>query len=159
MNKSKTLNIRLSNLKNQIKTIDEHVRSLSKQRAEILEEVKQLEARLKNESKNNASNGSSQFDRADYPWSERAQELLEAKFHLQQFRSHQLAAINATLCGYDVLLIMPTGGGKSLCFQLPAILQKGKICLFLFLFVIDCSVMIRCYFGCLSSDLIDGRPT
>lgn len=129
MNKSKALNIRLGNIKNQVSTISEQIRSLSRQRDELLAEAKQLEERLKNQSKNSVYNGS-QFDKTTYPWSERAQELLETKFRLQQFRSHQLAAINATLSGCDVLLIMPTGGGKSLCFQLPAILQKGKTCLF-----------------------------
>jgi hypothetical protein len=36
-------------------------------------------------------------------------------------------AINATLSANDAILVMQTGGGKSLCFQLPALLQKGFI--------------------------------
>jgi ATP-dependent DNA helicase RecQ len=46
-------------------------------------------------------------------------------FGYDQFRLHQRAAIEAVLAQQDALVVMPTGGGKSLCYQLPALLRMG----------------------------------
>ncbi|XP_075535803.1 ATP-dependent DNA helicase Q1-like [Dermacentor variabilis] len=65
------------------------------------------------------------WSRSDFPWSNRVNEVLENMFHVKRFRSMQLPAINVTLSNKDCILIMPTGGGKSLCYQLPALISKG----------------------------------
>ena len=46
--------------------------------------------------------------------------MLKANFGFESFRGQQEAVIRRVLDGGDSLLLMPTGGGKSLCYQLPA---------------------------------------
>jgi len=52
-------------------------------------------------------------------------ELLHEVFHFADFRPHQRAVCEAVTRGEDVLLVMPTGAGKSLCYQLPGIARAG----------------------------------
>src|SRR5437868_14892211 len=52
-------------------------------------------------------------------------DILREKFGLAEFRPHQRAIIEDVLSGRDVVCVMPTGAGKSLCFQLPAMALKG----------------------------------
>ena len=54
-----------------------------------------------------------------------AQKVLEDVFGYPEFRGQQQSIIEATLQGRDSLVIMPTGGGKSLCYQIPAMLKEG----------------------------------
>lgn len=54
-----------------------------------------------------------------------AHELLKSTFGFQQFRPSQEKIINELLHGNDALVLMPTGGGKSLCYQIPALVREG----------------------------------
>lgn len=65
------------------------------------------------------------WKKTDFPWSDAMDRHNIELFGNSSFRLHQLAVINATLAGRDVFVLMPTGGGKSLCYQLPAVLSSG----------------------------------
>ncbi len=51
--------------------------------------------------------------------------ILNTVFGYPEFRGQQQAIIEAALAGRDSLVLMPTGGGKSLCYQIPAMLKEG----------------------------------
>ena len=72
------------------------------------------------------SQGPTQASHMQHPWSRDVKAGMKERFHLRGFRPNQLEAINATLSGKDAFVLMPTGGGKSLCYQLPSIIQSGK---------------------------------
>ncbi|WP_191560940.1 RecQ family ATP-dependent DNA helicase [Metabacillus idriensis] len=55
------------------------------------------------------------------------QHILERHFGYSHFRNGQEEIINDVLNGHDVLAMLPTGGGKSLCYQLPAYLLEGRV--------------------------------
>lgn len=66
-------------------------------------------------------------------------------FGLERFRDGQLPVVEAALCGQSVLVVSPTGFGKSLCFQLPAIYRPS-------------GTSANCYSACqrISAHLADG---
>jgi len=59
-----------------------------------------------------------------FEWDEIADLCLKEVFKLDQFRENQREIINATMKQKDVLALIPTGGGKSLTFQLSALLEE-----------------------------------
>jgi ATP-dependent DNA helicase RecQ len=59
------------------------------------------------------------------PTLQNARDLLRSAFGYESFRPGQEAAVSAILAGRDTVVVLPTGGGKSLCFQVPALLMPG----------------------------------
>jgi ATP-dependent DNA helicase RecQ len=51
--------------------------------------------------------------------------VLKEKFGHTEFRFDQLEIIQTILSGQDAIAIMPTGGGKSICYQIPALYSEG----------------------------------
>eukprot|EP00850_Spirogloea_muscicola_P002257 SM000008S22346 [mRNA] locus=s8:1182285:1188314:- [translate_table: standard] len=60
-----------------------------------------------------------------FPWDANVERLRKDLFGISAFRPHQREIINAVLDKRDVFVIMPAGGGKSLCYQLPAAMSSG----------------------------------
>lgn len=57
--------------------------------------------------------------------SQSPQHILQTVFGYNQFRHQQQAIVEHVIAGDDALVLMPTGGGKSLCYQIPALAREG----------------------------------
>lgn len=65
------------------------------------------------------------WDTENFSWSKNLRKCLVDVFKIKELRPLQLQTMNASISKEDVILVMPTGGGKSLCYQLPAVISKG----------------------------------
>ncbi len=111
-------------INSQISEVDEQIARLKSKRAKLLSRKNALEE--EKVSIEAAKIASQNWDSpTDFPWSSEIHDILKSRFKLASFRPLQLSAVNATLSGNDVMVIMPTGGGKSLIFQLPSLVTKA----------------------------------
>ncbi|MEE0027520.1 MAG: DEAD/DEAH box helicase, partial [Atopobiaceae bacterium] len=60
-----------------------------------------------------------------WPTIDDARDVLRERFGYETFRPGQERIIEATLAGHDSLAVMPTGAGKSVCYQVPSVLLDG----------------------------------
>ncbi|KAJ1017873.1 hypothetical protein NDA16_005189 [Ustilago loliicola] len=65
------------------------------------------------------------YTSTSFPWGDDVRMTAMSVFGIPSFRFCQEAVINAAMDGRNAVVVMPTGGGKSLCYQLPAILNPG----------------------------------
>mgnify|MGYP005983920093 FL=1 len=127
----------LENVESKCSLLFKKVKKLERELDETKKEYTKMSAKLKElkrarcdqENKQKIQETSRNLDREwidrEFEWSNTLRQLLKDKFGFDTFRPKQLAAINATLSKKDVLLVMPTGGGKSLVYQLPALVESG----------------------------------
>ncbi|XP_071964609.1 uncharacterized protein [Antedon mediterranea] len=67
----------------------------------------------------------SKYSGFNFPHSNEMMKVFRKVFGLREFRCNQLEAVNAALMGEDCFVLMPTGGGKSLTYQLPGVISSG----------------------------------
>lgn len=132
-----SLELEILDLTEKYKRLSRNLKILEQRYFDAKTEVSSVQKRLtklkhEQETKNSISKIVAQNSTLDddwvnrtFPWSSVLEKLLTEKFQFKEFRPKQLAAINATLSKKDVLLVMATGGGKSLVYQLPSLVEDG----------------------------------
>ena len=114
----------------EIAAIDYELRQIENE-IQKLEDRKQILTQRKEKLKDDAllkkslSVSRGNWNKEDFSWSKDLKKALKDIFKIEKLRELQLPAMNANMSNEDVILIMPTGGGKSLCYQLPAVISKG----------------------------------
>ena len=124
VNSKESVELQLRSIENQIESIDSQILKLSSSKQRLIIEKETLQKHLNEIELDNLSKSVNWASETEFPWSSDMNTHLQKSFNLSQFRPCQVSAINAFLSGHDVIVIMPTGGGKSLCYQLAAITKN-----------------------------------
>lgn len=104
----------------ELRRIGEQIHRLSKARRDLLAERDSLVA---NSVQKQAVLPSKDYTRRDFDWSPRLLSEGQRVFGIESFRLCQEDVCNAAMDNRDAIVIMPTGAGKSLCYQLPGIMS------------------------------------
>ncbi|XP_045729735.1 ATP-dependent DNA helicase Q1 isoform X1 [Mirounga angustirostris] len=122
----------LDSVTNELHAVDIQIQELLERQQELIQKKNILTNQIKQNLEASGAGESSEWDsspaawnKEDFPWSGKVKDVLQNVFKLQRFRLLQLETINVTMSGKEVFLVMPTGGGKSLCYQLPALCSDG----------------------------------
>lgn len=118
-----SLQEQLSELEKELLSTENEISRLNTIRRGIIIKTEELKVRMKQIMLDEVSQ--TDWHKSTYPWSAAALDKLTSVFKLKRLRSVQHPVINVTMSNHDCIVIMPTGGGKSLCFQLPALLSPG----------------------------------
>ncbi|KAK2537678.1 Recql [Columba guinea] len=122
----------LASIEHELQAVEMQIQELVDKQQELIEKKMRVKSLIKQSSGDVEASGSKEtetsaeaWNKKDFPWYEKIKTALQGKFKLQKFRSLQLETVNAAMAGKDIFLVMPTGGGKSLCYQLPAVCSDG----------------------------------
>ncbi|OQR79354.1 putative ATP-dependent DNA helicase Q1-like [Tropilaelaps mercedesae] len=113
---------RLREVESALEEVRKKLRVLRSEQASLENEKKTLEQTIKSQV---VRQDGQEFRGSNFPWSEKIGKLRMNGFGIKAFRGLQETAINCILSGKDCILIMPTGGGKSLTYQLPCAYLRG----------------------------------
>ncbi|XP_074907466.1 ATP-dependent DNA helicase Q1 isoform X3 [Buteo buteo] len=121
----------LASIENELQAVEMQIQELVDKQQELIQKKMRVKNLIKQSSGDLDAGGSKDMEtsaeawnKKDFPWYEKIKTALQGKFKLQKFRSLQLETVNAAMAGKDIFLVMPTGGGKSLCYQLPAVCSE-----------------------------------
>ncbi|XP_074124968.1 ATP-dependent DNA helicase Q1 isoform X2 [Sminthopsis crassicaudata] len=122
----------LDSVTSELQAIEIQIQELLERQQELIRKKTALKKKIKESLEDSGAGASSELDsspegwnKQDFPWSGKVKDAMQNVFKLKKFRSLQLETINVTMAGKEVFLVMPTGGGKSLCYQLPAVCSDG----------------------------------
>ncbi|KAF8087796.1 hypothetical protein N665_0566s0003 [Sinapis alba] len=123
-----SLELEINDVRGQISALIEHQDRLYERKSELKTLLKAVTASGTTPvAASSCPDGSSAVENWSEPfeWDSRADDVRFNTFGISKYRANQREIINAIMAGRDVLVIMAAGGGKSLCYQLPAILSGG----------------------------------
>uniref|UniRef100_A0A3Q2L9X2 ATP-dependent DNA helicase n=1 Tax=Equus caballus TaxID=9796 RepID=A0A3Q2L9X2_HORSE len=122
----------LDSVTSELHAVEVQLQELLERQQELIQKKNILTNRIKQSledcgagESNECDSSPAAWNREDFPWSGKVKDVLQNVFKLRVFRLLQLETINVTMSGKEVFLVMPTGGGKSLCYQLPALCSDG----------------------------------
>ncbi|KAL3818387.1 hypothetical protein ACJIZ3_004292 [Penstemon smallii] len=131
MGKTEEMLTELLGVEMELQDVQEQIKLLLDQQEKLYERQSELKALLES-NESSRSNGdddetcvSVENWSGPFEWDSEADDVRFNIFGIPDYRANQREIINAIMSGRDVLVIMAAGGGKSLCYQLPAILRKG----------------------------------
>jgi ATP-dependent DNA helicase Q1 len=117
------LQAQLSAVNAELEGVETQLQALVAQRASLRQQQQALRAGLDAAAAVARAGGGRDWQTGAFGHDGRVQAALRDVFKLTAFRGLQRGVVNATLSGVDALVILPAGGGKSLCYQLPAVLE------------------------------------
>ncbi|EYU37468.1 hypothetical protein MIMGU_mgv1a001824mg [Erythranthe guttata] len=114
----------LQDVQEQIKVLLDQQESLYQRQSELKVLLEHKESSRSNGDGEEASVSVENWS-GEFEWDSEADDVRFNVFGISAYRANQREIINVIMSGRDVLVIMAAGGGKSLCYQLPAVLRKG----------------------------------